>query len=115
MAKDVKRLPASVQKRYAPLLLGAGILLAATMGLQHNIDPFVAEIHKREGGISQVSGGLNNEFMLLPLLGFREAAAGLLWVRLGNCRRAFLVRVFKEQWPRVLERFQSGERFVELR
>ena len=26
-------------------------------------------------------GGLNNEFLLLPLLGFREAAAGLLWVR----------------------------------
>lgn len=81
MAKDVKRIPASVQKRHMPLLLGAGLLLLGSMGLQHNIDPYVKEIHKQEGGVAQVSGGLNNEFMLLPLLGFREAAAGLLWVR----------------------------------
>jgi len=42
-------------------------------------------------------------------------SARLLWVRLGNCRRDFLLRVFKEQWHRILERFENGERFVELR
>ena len=42
-------------------------------------------------------------------------SAGLLWVRLGNCRRPFLLEVFKKQWPRILERFENGERFVELR
>jgi predicted nuclease of predicted toxin-antitoxin system len=45
----------------------------------------------------------------------KTPSAGLLWVRLGNCRRVFLLKVFKEQWPRILERFQNGERFVELR
>jgi predicted nuclease of predicted toxin-antitoxin system len=42
-------------------------------------------------------------------------SARLLWVRLGNCRRVFLLKVFKEQWHRILERFENGERFVELR
>lgn len=42
-------------------------------------------------------------------------SARLLWVRLGNCRRVFLLKVFGEQWPRILKRFEDGERFVELR
>jgi predicted nuclease of predicted toxin-antitoxin system len=45
----------------------------------------------------------------------KTPSAGLLWVRLGNCRRAFLLKVFTEQWAKVLERFEGGERFVELR
>ena len=45
----------------------------------------------------------------------KTPSAGLLWVRLGNCRRAFLLKVFKEQRPKILERFENGERFVELR
>ena len=45
----------------------------------------------------------------------KAPTAGLLWVRLGNCRRAFLLKVFREQWPKILERFENGERFVELR
>ncbi len=45
----------------------------------------------------------------------KTPSAGLLWVRLGNCRRAFLLEVFKKQWQRILERFEYGERFVELR
>lgn len=40
-------------------------------------------------------------------------SARLLWVRLGNCRRAFLLEVFNKQWQRILERFEK--RFVELR
>ena len=56
------------------MMVGAGLMQAV-------LDPTVKKIHKAEQGIATVSGGLNNEFMLLPLLGFREAAAGLLWVR----------------------------------
>lgn len=45
----------------------------------------------------------------------KTASARLLWVRLGNCRRVFLLKVFNEQWSRILGRFENGERFVELR
>ena len=39
----------------------------------------------------------------------------LLWVRLGNCRRAHLLSVFKQHWHRIAERFENGEQFIELR
>jgi hypothetical protein len=42
-------------------------------------------------------------------------SARLLWVRLGNFRRVFMLKVFQEQWPRIRECFENGERFVELR
>lgn len=45
----------------------------------------------------------------------RAPSARLLWVRIGNCRRAFLLKVFEEQWSRILELIENGERFVELR
>jgi predicted nuclease of predicted toxin-antitoxin system len=45
----------------------------------------------------------------------KTRSAKLLWVRLGNCRRAFLLEVFEKQWQRILVRFENGERFVELR
>ena len=41
--------------------------------------------------------------------------ARLIWVRLGNCRRALLLKVFEAQWQKILARLVSGERFVELR
>ncbi|MBN8733694.1 MAG: DUF5615 family PIN-like protein [Acidobacteria bacterium] len=41
--------------------------------------------------------------------------ARLLWVRLANCRKTELLHSFKQVWPRVLEAFQRGERFIELR
>jgi predicted nuclease of predicted toxin-antitoxin system len=62
-----------------------------------------------------------NDFVLISkdedfvTLYSKTPSAGLLWVRLGNCRRAFLLKVFREQWQKILERFENGERFVELR
>lgn len=41
--------------------------------------------------------------------------AGLIWVRTGNCRRAFLLDLFRQLWPAVLERLKSGDRFIEIR
>lgn len=46
---------------------------------------------------------------------FRQPTARLLWVRLGNCRRVFLLDVFRRAWPRIIARFESGDGFVELR
>jgi tetratricopeptide (TPR) repeat protein len=70
----------SLQRRR---ILGAAlvVLFLLTIPLQRAIDPTARELKKGEVGLTQLSGGLTNEFMLLPLLGFREAAAGLLWVR----------------------------------
>jgi predicted nuclease of predicted toxin-antitoxin system len=45
----------------------------------------------------------------------RTSGAGLIWVRVGNCRRAFLLNLFRDVWPRVLERLEAGDRFVEIR
>jgi len=81
MQKAVKKMPPSVIKRTPQMAVAVVALLGVAAFLQKQIDPTADQIHKGEKNISQVSGGLNNEFMLLPLLGFREAAAGLLWVR----------------------------------
>ncbi len=76
-----KRLPDDLQnrrKKAVPILI---VLYALTMFLQAQIDPRVRELRSGEQGLESTSGGLGGEFLLLPLLGFREAAAGLLWVR----------------------------------
>jgi predicted nuclease of predicted toxin-antitoxin system len=62
-----------------------------------------------------------NDFVLITkdedfvTLYSQSPSARLLWVRLGNCRRFLLLNVFREQWPKIVGRFESGERFVELR
>jgi predicted nuclease of predicted toxin-antitoxin system len=45
----------------------------------------------------------------------RTPTARLLWVRLGNCRRDYLLGRFRRAWPRIIARFASGDLFVELR
>jgi len=41
--------------------------------------------------------------------------ARLIWVRFGNCRKAFLLNAFQEMWPRIVERLESGDRLIEIR
>ncbi len=76
-----KRMSRETQKRRQALIPVAAVLLAGAMLFQHRLDPQIRELHIHEVSVGQSASGLNNEFMLLPLLGFREAAAGLLWVR----------------------------------
>ena len=45
----------------------------------------------------------------------KDPAARLLWVRLANCRRAYLLDVFRQLWPSIVKRFANGDLFVELR
>ncbi len=82
----------------------------------------VVDVGLRESSDADVWGYSSlNGFVLISkdddfaTLYSKSPSAGLLWVRLGNCRRVVLLKVFKEQWPRILERFENGERFVELR
>jgi tetratricopeptide (TPR) repeat protein len=81
MDKVIKKYPPESLKRRAALLPTIVVLLIVAVFLQTLIDPQAAQYHEGEGNITEASTGLNNEFLLLPLLGFREAAAGLLWVR----------------------------------
>ncbi|HLK54992.1 MAG TPA: hypothetical protein VKU00_00420 [Chthonomonadaceae bacterium] len=81
MANKTKRYPERVQRSLVPTLGASAVLLGIAGFLQSKIDPTAEKYHKGETNIGTVSSGMNNEFMLLPLLGFREAAAGLLWVR----------------------------------
>ena len=79
----MNRIPPETNKRRTILGI-AGVVLIVLAGLMQNrIDPQRKEYHDKENveTTNAALGGLNNEFLLLPLLGFREAAAGLLWVR----------------------------------
>jgi hypothetical protein len=81
MAKPIKRLPQSVRNRAQKLLPAAILAFLAIPPLQKAIDP-TARLMQNSEAVTKISGsGVGNEFLLLPLLGFREAAAGLLWVR----------------------------------
>lgn len=81
MQQPAKRYPPDVIRRATPLSAAVLVLLVLGAITQHVIDPTAAQYHQGERGIGTFGGGLNNEFLLLPMLGFREAAAGLLWVR----------------------------------
>src|SRR5882724_3863144 len=81
MAKTAKIYSSESLRRRPPMILGVLALLVLGGMMQNVIDPMRKQFQPKEDKINQAVGGLNNEFLLLPLLGFREAAAGLLWVR----------------------------------
>lgn len=76
-----KRVPIAVSQRATKLVIAVLILFAGSIFFQTQIDPTRRQLDSADQNNVQAMGGLNNEFLLLPLLGFREAAAGLLWVR----------------------------------
>jgi len=45
----------------------------------------------------------------------QRPTAKLIWVRVGNCRRVFLLDLFRHVWPRVIERLANGDLFIEVR
>jgi predicted nuclease of predicted toxin-antitoxin system len=82
----------------------------------------VGDVGLREGSDFQVwTYASENDFILISkdddfvTLYSRTPSARLLWIRIGNCRRVFLLNVFRQQWQRIQERFEKGDRFVELR
>jgi tetratricopeptide (TPR) repeat protein len=81
MAKTVKIYSSESLRRRTPLLVVMVVLLALAGVMQTVIDPERLKMQPDQSNLNPALGGLNNEFLLLPLLGFREAAAGLLWVR----------------------------------
>jgi predicted nuclease of predicted toxin-antitoxin system len=41
--------------------------------------------------------------------------AKLIWIRTGNCRKTFLLDLFRRMWPRILQRLENGDRAIEIR
>ena len=67
-----KRMSHETIKRRQKLIPAALVLLAGSMLFQHILDPQVKQIHEFDKDLGTTSAGLNNEFMLLPLLGFAK-------------------------------------------
>jgi len=44
-----------------------------------------------------------------------NAAAKLVWVRMGNCRTQFLLERFRLRLPQMIASFEAGSSIVELR
>ena len=79
MAKIPAIYPQTLLKRAKTFIPVVVVCMIVQAGLQKMIDPIAKQFHPKDS-IGKASGA-GNEFLLLPLLGFREAAAGLLWVR----------------------------------
>jgi predicted nuclease of predicted toxin-antitoxin system len=45
----------------------------------------------------------------------RVGGARVVWVRIQNCGNPELIARFEASWPAIVERLESGERFLELR
>ena len=66
--------------------------------------------HASENGLIVISKDQDFAEMVL-----HKPTAKLIWVRVGNCRRAYLLNVFRRMWLRIMERIESGERLTEIR
>jgi predicted nuclease of predicted toxin-antitoxin system len=54
----------------------------------------------------------DEDFVRLVL---QKPTARLVWVRVGNCRRQYLLDVFRKVWPGIVERLGGEDRFIEIR
>jgi predicted nuclease of predicted toxin-antitoxin system len=79
------------------------------LGLQHASD---AEIWARAVEDSAVVVTKDDDFVLLRHV---RQNARVVWVRIGNCDNATLVRRFEQSWPAIYDRLNAGEGLVELR
>jgi len=89
--------------------LGAEAVDVADIGLRDASDVTIWK-HATNTGLIVVSKDADFTSMAL-----NPENAALLWVRVGNCRCAFLLDVFRRVWHRVVQRLASGDRFIEIR
>jgi predicted nuclease of predicted toxin-antitoxin system len=89
--------------------LGAEAVHVSEIGLRDATD---AELWSYSSATGSILISKDEDFVNMVL---RTPTAGLLWVRTGNCRRAFLLDAFRRIWPRIKERLENHERFIEIR
>jgi predicted nuclease of predicted toxin-antitoxin system len=95
--------------RFIAADLGAEAAHVATVGLRDATDTEIWA-YASANGLIVISKDEDFTGMVL-----RSPGAGLIWVRVGNCRREFLLDLFRRVWPGILSSLQAGERFIEVR
>ena len=79
------------------------------VGLQHASDDVLWE-YASENDFILISKDEDFADMIL-----RKPTAKLISVRIGNCRKWFLLDLFRRMWPRIVARLGNGEAFLEIR
>lgn len=95
--------------RFIETELGCEAKHVAEMGLRDASDAEVWQ-YASANGFALVSKDEDFTHMVL-----KSSNACLIWLRVGNCRRTFLLDLFRRLWPDVLERLESGDRLIEIR
>lgn len=80
------------------------------LGLAEASDTQIFRLAESEGYILVSKDEDFLHFVLKP-----GTNTGLVWVRIGNCRKQDLLEAFGRAWPRLMERLALGERLVEIR
>ena len=80
------------------------------LGLGQADDRAIWEIALNEG---RIVVSKDEDFFILA--GRPGDAGRLLWLRLGNCRKAALLSTLETTWPSIESAFLSGQRLVEVR
>jgi len=71
-----------------------------------------AEVWKLACNQERVVISKDEDFLYLARQGEK---ACFIWVRMGNCRTAVLLRQFEHLWPGIEATLDAGERIIELR
>jgi predicted nuclease of predicted toxin-antitoxin system len=82
----------------------------------------VTDLGLAEAGDAQIwKFATENDYILISkdqdFLNFapKSKSTRLVWVRLGNCRKAPLLEAFGRLWPQIEECFSRGDQIVEVR
>lgn len=101
------QLPPAVSRHLAEA--GHDAVHVSMIGLDEADDVTVWEWARQE---TRIVVSKDEDFLYLA---HRPSEAGrLLWVRLGNCRRADLIAAFDQSLPVLIAAFEDGQRVVEL-
>lgn len=95
--------------RFIESELGCLAIYVADVGLRDASD---AEVWHYASETSSILVSKDEDFATMVL---HAPTAKLIWVRVGNCRKDFLLDLFFQIWPRILARLGSGERMIEIR
>ena len=87
----------------------ANALHVADLGLRDASD---AEVWRYASAKNLILISKDEDFAHMIL---NKPTAKLIWVRVGNCRRLFLLDLFRGIWPRIVERLESGDSLIEIR
>ncbi len=81
----------------------------ADIGMRDATD---AEVWKYVSATHSILISKDEDFASMAL---QVPTATVIWLRIGNCRKTFLLDLFRRMWPRILERLDCGDRIIEIR